>query len=410
MNGGLNSKNSNPIRGWFIWFLPAFFMFYQYGVQIAPSLKVNYLETHYIINAVEVATISSSYSLAYMLFQIPMGMALDRFDARKILTAAMLCFALGTLAIFFSNHYRIYTLYLLGRFMMGIAATSASIGSIYLASIWLDNDAFKFAVGLTKMMSILGVLVMGLVFSFLLTFNNWSQLIFENFLFCLLLALIFWIFLRDNSEKAITKNNKISDNLSTVIYNKSYWLCVLFIASIFVNITVLTNVWRIDFLEHHYHFTRYQATIDNGFTVIGFVIGAPLLGYLAKKVSNISLIILICAIGTTISLLVNHYFIHAPHIKLILYLLIGFFSASFVLGFILLKQIVPHNALASALGINNMVGITTTIVLMTILGELLDHYHGNYILAATPVVIVTCCSIVPAFFLWLHNDKTVPSL
>ncbi len=397
-------KNIGLLRSWLIWFLPAIFMFYQYGVQVAPSLKIQYLKTHYLINNVEIGLLTTFYLLPYVLLQIPAGYIIDHYDVKKILTASMLVFTIGTLFIYFSNQQANYAFYAIGHILMGLSASTGFIGALYLANLWLSYNSYKLALSLTSMMSMLGIIAISLLFGFMLTFMHWSQLILINFVFGLVLTLLFWFFIKDTDKPGGLNLAIITKDIRAVINNKNIWLCGIYVGCAFAHIIVLTNAWRVDFLEMHYQLGRYEATIHNGYTVIGFIFGAPLFGLLAMKTNKLPLIILLSSAIEAVLLSICHYLISDLNIKIGFYVVFGFLSGNIVVGYALLRQLVDKHLLATAIGLANMVEIGIGMLLVPLVGELITTFNGNYELAVTPVIIVSYLATVTAFVLWRNVE------
>ncbi len=390
-------------RGWFIWFLPAFFMFYQYGVQISPSLQVGYIKSAYLINDFKISLISVFYILAFIIFQIPAGILIDKYNVRIILFSAVLAFSLGVLCVFLSNLYSVYFIFLLGRFIMGMAASVGSVGSIYIASTWLDESAYKIAISLTKMLTLAGALIIGITFNYMTIYMDWPRIMFINIFVCLLLAFLMLIIVRDKDPKQNSNNKDILKILKNIVKNKNLWLISVFLASISVNIVVLTNTWRIDFLENRYHLANFQAIIDNGYTLIGYIVGAPIFGFLASAVKKLTPLMILSSLIQFASLIVCHYFVMDLSFKIIFYLILGISTSSTVLGIILLKKLVNKQNLATSFGAVNMLSLSISLTILAISGELLNVLQNNYILAMTPVIIFSLLSVFISVILWLRT-------
>ena len=399
--------NDTPslFRRWAIWFLPSFFMLYQYGMQVVPNMNMEYIKVHYLVNNFEIGLLGTFYLFPYVLLQIPVGILIDHLNVRKILTGAIFLFGVGSILIFYSNQSMSYFLYMLGQLCMGIAASTGFIGTLYLANLWLSKNAYKFAIGLTQMLSMSGVFLVVMSFNYLLNILDWSKLLFINAVFCFGLALLFWFIILDTKKTKSFELRTVVSGIKVLMQNKNLWICAIFVGCNFSHFIVLTNAWRVDFLELHYHISSNSATIDNGYSIFGYIVGAPLYGLLAKKIKNLGRLIFISSLLEFSTLFVCHLFIESIAIKIWFYMFLGFFTGSISLGFILIGRLVDKKMLAAAIGLVNMVQISCGMLLTPIVGEILDRSHGNYLKSTIPVMCVSFIGVLMALLLWRNHAK-----
>ena len=73
---------------WTIWVLAAVFYFYEFLLRISPSVMVPELMSSFGITASSVGVLSAFYLYAYAPMQLPVGILMDRYGIKKILSAA----------------------------------------------------------------------------------------------------------------------------------------------------------------------------------------------------------------------------------------------------------------------------------------------------------------------------------
>src|SRR5262249_20481699 len=120
------------------------------------------------------------YYFAYSPMQMPVGMLMDRFGPRRLLTFACLCCTLGSWMFTLTS-----SMFLVGggRFLVGFGSSFAFVGVLSLAVRWLPRRYFSLVAGLMTTLGMLG-LVYGEV-----KITEWSQRIgWEHVLF--LIAII----------------------------------------------------------------------------------------------------------------------------------------------------------------------------------------------------------------------------
>src|SRR6185295_8837904 len=81
---------------WLICGLGALYYCYEYFLRICPSVMTHELMRQYNLSGVEVGSLSACYYHAYVPMQILVGLLMDRFGPRRLLTFACFLCAVGT--------------------------------------------------------------------------------------------------------------------------------------------------------------------------------------------------------------------------------------------------------------------------------------------------------------------------
>src|ERR1043165_7960192 len=79
----------------FGWATGAVFFFYAWILRVAPSVMIDELMRDFTIGAAAIGNLSAFYFYGYAGMQIPVGMLLDRFGPRRLMTAAAAVCATG---------------------------------------------------------------------------------------------------------------------------------------------------------------------------------------------------------------------------------------------------------------------------------------------------------------------------
>src|SRR5439155_10942343 len=82
-----------PLLGWLT---GALFFFYAWVLRVAPSVMVEELMRDFAVGAAVLGNLSAAYFYGYAGMQIPVGVLLDRFGPRRLITIAALCCAAGS--------------------------------------------------------------------------------------------------------------------------------------------------------------------------------------------------------------------------------------------------------------------------------------------------------------------------
>src|ERR1700722_8240175 len=141
---------------WLVCGLGALFYCYEYLLRIAPSVMTADLMQAYHINATALGNLVAFYYYAYTPMQLPVGVLMDRYGPRRLLTFACLACALGSYLFAHAFHIEFAQF---GRFMVGFGSAFAFVGVLKLATIWLPPRRFAMVSGLTTSLGMIGGMV-----------------------------------------------------------------------------------------------------------------------------------------------------------------------------------------------------------------------------------------------------------
>lgn len=192
---------------------------YSYGIllpEMTPSLNVSKLEA---------GVIYTSYFVGYTVLSVFLGMMVDRFDSRKIITLFLLILGAGTFFMSMSNT--------LGEasfsFMLaGVGCAACWVPVVVVVQRWFKKRAF--AVAISNMGAPLGFALTGVVVPLLVKIGSWrlGWRVFSAASF--LLAPVTWLLIRSYPESYVQKQNKgvnkafLKKTYSIIIKNIKLWL------------------------------------------------------------------------------------------------------------------------------------------------------------------------------------------
>ena len=133
------SKRMLLIYGWFICLLAAVFYSYDFFIRVAPSVMLHSLEKDFSIGTTGVGFLSSAYFYTYIIFQIPAGIILDKYNIKWVISGAMFLCVLGNFVFSIAPDF---TIAFVGRLLMGAGSAFGFIGAAKLASMWLPSRFF----------------------------------------------------------------------------------------------------------------------------------------------------------------------------------------------------------------------------------------------------------------------------
>ena len=77
-----------PWRAWLAWTAAAVFFFYAFVLRVSPSVMVGELMAEFQVGGAVFGTLSSLYFYTYAPLQLPVGMLMDRYGPRLMISVA----------------------------------------------------------------------------------------------------------------------------------------------------------------------------------------------------------------------------------------------------------------------------------------------------------------------------------
>ena len=135
------------------WATGALFFLYAWILRVSPSVIIDELMRDFAFGAAAVGNLSAFYFYGYAGMQIPVGLLMDRFGPRRLMTLAGLGCAPG--CVLFALAPTLWVLSL-GRFMIGATAAFSFVGAMMVAGQWFPPARFALLSGLAMMLGMAG--------------------------------------------------------------------------------------------------------------------------------------------------------------------------------------------------------------------------------------------------------------
>lgn len=363
------------LSAWLVCGLGALYYSYEYLLRISPSVMEPALREHFHLSATGFGLLSAFYYYAYVPLQLPVGILLDRYGPRLLLTLACFVCVVGT---FIFSATDVFWIAAAGRFLVGLGSAFAFVGVLKLATIWLPEDKLAMVSGLAAALGTLGAMLGDNLLGRLVIHVGWRQTI--NFTAFFGIALIFalWFGIRDKKTPStqhgtINSFRRSMKDLGIIIKNQQIWVNGLFGCLVYLPTTVFAELWGIPYLKHAHGLTQQGADFANSILFLGFTLGAPLMGYLSDRLKRRKLPMLIGATGAAILMMTVLYMpgLNETTLTLLMFLLGLFYSAQCIV-FAVGRELSPNEAAGTAMAITNMIVMLGAMFLQPLVGRLLD--------------------------------------
>ncbi|MDO8954733.1 MAG: MFS transporter [Gammaproteobacteria bacterium] len=383
----MTSHSTRNYLPWVIWLLGALFFLAEYFVRISPSVITQNLMSTFHVSAFTLGGLSGFFYYAYISMQIPVGVLVDRFNSKRLLIGANLVCAISCLL--FAGMHNI-EIGFLSRFLMGLGAAFAFVGTLKLISLWFPPKRFALLAGCTQALGMLGAVIGDAPMSMVFSHFGWRQAMYGISGIFILLALLMLFFIPKKhpfSPAALESSPiKVWPSLATVLSNPQTWLNCLFIGLLYAPTACFGELWGVNFISSSQDISTTQAAAEVGFIFIGMAIGCPLLGFLSdrqgKRLMIMRLSCIICFI--VMGFIIYHTLLSTRHISAsvfsLAFFIYGLANSGIVPSYALSSEINPHKLTGIALGVTNMASVLIGAIFIPLVGWILDTLWNGTVL------------------------------
>lgn len=364
---------------WFICALGALFYSYEYLLRMSPSVMAENLMRFYHLTGAQFGYLSGSYYYySYVAMQILVGLLMDRFGPRRLLTFACLLCALGAF-LFACSDYIVVAM--LGRFLIGLGSAFAFVGAAKLATIWLPPRYFALISGIIFCLGMLGAAFGDIVLRRWVDSIGWQIAMVSASVGGVVLALIIWLIVRDVNPyqeqhhhlHQVSNLRSVLSGLWQALKNKQIWLCGVVGCLLYLFLSAYAELWGPAYLAQAHGISRAYAANANSMVFIGCAIGAPLWGLFSDFLGRRRIPIIIAAAGAIVAFCTLLY---VPQLSLfsiyVLLFLFGFLSSAQILVFAIAREVTSIKISGTAIGLVNMLVMVGGIIFPPVIGKILD--------------------------------------
>ncbi len=394
------------IIGWCIFFVGAIFYSYEFLLRILPSVMTADLMRVHHLSTEGFGYLMVIYYVVYTIMQLPVGLLIDRFGPKRLLLFASATCALGS--FLFASESSV-ALVGVGRFFVGLGSSFGFVGVLRLASLWLPAKRFALATGMVTSLGMIGGVGGEVVLSYFIDSAGWHTALIASAWIGVGLLFVFWFIPEAHifPHKKAESNRQLHTllkNLTQLVRMPTIWLNGVVGGLLYVPIAIFVELWGVSYLQKAQGLTRIDAAFAVSWLMWGWVLGAPLVGWLADKTGHRHRVILS---GCTLAIVTMLYILHHQfnnHASLYFALfLFGMFCSNQLLIMVMVRDTCPHAILATGLSFTNMLIMIGGMVFQPVVGILLKSYSAILINTPTSPAALTQYShimyIVPAAIL-----------
>lgn len=367
----MNSLPSNSRTiAWAIWIIASIFYAYQYILRVMPNILLNDIMQQFNIGAATFGQFSGVYYIGYSLMHLPIGIMLDRYGPKKIMTICILFTVIGLMPLLFASHW-VYPI--AGRFLIGLGSSAAILGVFKIIRMTFKEGLFPRMLSLSVTIGLIGAIYGGGPMSYMREVFGYQTVIQLFAALGLLLAIVtYWIV---PDMKSASEGTVVSDIKEVLSNKRVIWSCI-FAGMMVGPLEGFADVWGTVFLKQVYGFDGALAASIPSMIFIGMCFGAPLLSLIADRVGSYLATIIGAGATMAICFFLLLFWQVASGVLTMSFILVGICSAYQILAIYKASTYVREQVAGLTTAVANMIIMIFGYVFHASIGGIINFMGG----------------------------------
>jgi MFS family permease len=419
----LSASGSPSYRAWAAFLLGCGCFAYAFLQRVAPSVMTEELMRAFAVGAGALGSLSAFYFYAYAGIQMPIGVLMDRFGPRRMLSGAMLACLLGSVIFASAESLGIASV---GRAMIGAATAFAYVGTMTIAATWFPARRFSLLVGILQSVGMAGAIAGQAPLSLVVEASGWREtLIGLGIAGAALAVLIFLIVQETPAEQrdARRASGMGRSAFADVLRRRDSWACAVLGFTLTAPMLSFAGLWAVPWLTQTHGFSKQDAAATASLVFVGWMVVGPAIGWLTDRMGRRKPLILF---GLIIGALSMAALIFVPDLPVaaipILFVVNGVGGCTMILTFTCVRETNRPSRSGAAMGFVNMCVVGSGAVYQPLIGVLLDsRWDGTmldgarvydtdaYAFAFSTLLVSYCAGLIACWILReTHCRQLVP--
>jgi sugar phosphate permease len=367
-----------------VWGVAATFYLAGFYLRVSPAVMTTELMRDFGIGAGELGNFSAAYFYAYVLMQIPTGILVDTWGARKLLIGGSLAAAVGTLIFGATTNV---ALAWIGRAVVGGATAVGWVVTLKLATHWFPPQRFAMVTGVGLLMGNVGALFAQVPLRLLVEQFGWRAVVLGSATVLLAVGAAAWAFVANDpadhgfsshapSELQTKRRQRARDLLSgfgKIFGYRNTWLIFFAQGGIVGAVLSFTGLWGPPYLRQRFNLSPTSAAAVCSVMIVCWAGASPISGYLSDRFQRRKPLYFGGAVVAALGWATLFYVPLALTAFVVVAALTSIACGAVILGFAFAKESVPVRFLGTisgAINVGNMIGPT---LLQPAIGWALDR-------------------------------------
>ncbi|HIJ88462.1 MAG TPA: MFS transporter [Desulfuromonadales bacterium] len=391
--------------------------------RVSMAVVARDISTDFNLTATRLGTLSSVFFIVYALAQIPLGVLLDRFGGRIIVSILGIVSTAGVILFALAPGY--YTA-LAGRVLLGIGTSCVLMGALKIFTNWFTREEFATIAGFIMAIGNLGNLLATAPLAAVVSAFGWRSALLVAALAQICATILVYTVATDTSvqNRSADTDAQYDDDASVrtsalgglraVLGYPSFWLLGMLGFCYYGNFMLIQSLWGGPYLMDVFHASRSSAGNVLFCSAGGFIVGCLCVGKISthllksrKKTlligQSIALSLLLLLLGPAENF--------SPATLKVLFSVLGFTVSTGITIYPMVREMFPHAIAGTALSTLNFFVVSGVAVIQLLVGIILDrfpHASGSYSATAYHhAFFYPFCGLAGAILLFTFSKDTL---
>ncbi len=324
-------------------------------------------------------SLSAFYFYAYAAMQMPVGILMDRFGPRRLLSGAMALCLVGSLVFALSSSLGIASV---GRALIGASVACGYVGTMSIAATWFPANRFSLLIGILQSVGMIGAIAGQAPMSLIVETVGWRETVIGMGVVGAVLAiLIFWVVEEIPKDRPRPKPAEAGGRgaFLDVLSRRDSWCCAVIGFTLTAPMLSFAGLWAVPWLTQTQGFSRADAAATASMIFLGWAMVGPLIGMTTERIGRRKPLIHAGFLLGALTLSVMVYIPDLPPLILrTLFFLNGVAGCVMILAFTCVRETNRPSRAGAGLGFVNMCVVGSGAVFQPLLGLILDlNWNGT---------------------------------
>lgn len=380
---------------WSMWAIAALFYLTAFYQLTSPAVMTTELMRDFHISAGDLGSFSAFYFYPYVFLQIPIGILIDSWGAKKLMLIGAFASGGGTFVVALAPSLAgSFAWACAGRAVVGAATAVGWLALLRVAAQWLPPKQFATVTGFGLCVGNVGAVLAQVPLRMAIESFGWRAVMTGSATFIVGVGILIWAFIRNDPAERGFRNYAppatparagerpgLAQTFKQIFSHRNSWLIFFAQGGIVGPLLTFTSLWGGPFMRTRFGLAPKSAAAICSLMIICWAIGAPIAGNLSDRIGRRKPLYL----GGAITLLAGWivmFFVKGLPVEAFIAVaaVTSLATGAIILGFPLGKESVPIRFAGTIAGIvtcGNMIG---PMLLNSGIGRVLDQrWNGQMV-------------------------------
>lgn len=265
-----------------VWIVISLFYAYQYVLRVIPAISLNEITTRFSIDAAQFGTFCGIYYIGYTAASIPLSIAIDRFNTKKVIVGTILLVVIGMLPLISNNWY----LAVIGRLASGIGSAGAILSLFKIIATYFNQRESSKMLGISVTIGLLGAIYGGKPLAHLMNSVGFVESIEILIMIGIAMAIVTFVLLPTTFSGEANTQVSVKDiliDVKSIFSNKSLMYLAVAGGLMVGGLEGFADGWSSVTFEFIHGWNKLSAASAPSMIFLGMCIGASVIGYITEK-------------------------------------------------------------------------------------------------------------------------------